>query len=255
MLTLTDETICFVGDIHGSLNQGKAAVRYAKVKNTKTIIQVGDFGLYPNHVRYLEELNKFLERENITLYFIDGNHEDFNFLETFPVIENGTRLITDNIIHLPRGLVFKWNDKHVMAMGGAYSVDQKHRTPGLDWFIEETITEDQINKAIENAGSTKIDLLVTHDSPASCYNEITDVPMNQINGIRLYGIDQIEQAHENRLMLDKLYHAVKPKIVIHGHYHSDFIGRGTHGNVIGLHEGSVGVKRNTFFLTTNDFNF
>ncbi len=66
------------------------AIKYAAKKGATTIIQVGDFGIWPNDkgvVKFLS-IEETLAKYNINLYFIDGNHENFDWLYAQPVSED-----------------------------------------------------------------------------------------------------------------------------------------------------------------------
>lgn len=76
----------------------------------------------------------------VTVLFIDGNHEDFDRLNAYPVDEwNGGKVhfVESDIIHLMRGQVFDINGTTFFTFGGAYSIDRMYRTEGISWFPEE----------------------------------------------------------------------------------------------------------------------
>ena len=68
----------------------------------------------------------WLERKSFTTLFVDGNHENFDRLYSYPVEEwNGGKVhrIRPSVIHLMRGQVFTVEGKKIFAFGGAISHD------------------------------------------------------------------------------------------------------------------------------------
>jgi predicted phosphodiesterase len=254
MLRIETDRIVFAGDWHGYLGQAMRTVQAAHKDGIKTIIHVGDFGIWSGKegMKYLFRLNKMLEEFDMTLYFVDGNHEDFPLLYEYRIMKDGTRRVRPRIFHLPRGLVFEWNDLHLLAFGGAFSVDRNSRVLGRTWWQEETITDADIATALENVAlAPKIDIMVCHDSPASVPNPLVDNPVSQVNAMRFFGVDAIEQATEHRKRLDAVYHAAKPALLIHGHYHEWFSGRTQYGAVVSLDEGANPIH-NAVTVTPED---
>lgn len=238
-----NEEVLFVGDLHGDIGDAKRVVEKCRDLGIKTIIQLGDFGIYKSDQRFLRKLNVSLTKNGIMLYFIDGNHEDFPYLYSFPVIESGTRPIMSNITHLPRGFVFSWGELNLMSLGGAFSVDKDFRTEGIDWFeFQEVLSRNDIEGAIRNASGKKIDILLTHDSPASCPNNITDNPVTQARAATMFGIENINESNLHRQVLDIAYNEIKPTFVFHGHYHDFFFRNAPYGYVACLNEGSQEIS-------------
>ena len=95
------------------------------------VIICGDFGglwFDKDNKGYKEQeywLN-WLNDKPFTTLFVDGNHENFDLLNSYEVSEwKGGRVhrIKDSIIHLMRGEMFIINDKKIFAFGGASSHD------------------------------------------------------------------------------------------------------------------------------------
>ncbi len=254
-ISLNDNKILFAGDWHGFTGQALAVVRHAVKNNIKTIIQVGDFGIWQGNEgdKFIHKLERDLKAAGITCYFIDGNHENFNKLYGFPINKDGLREIAPHILHMPRGFVFKWQGLNVLALGGAYSVDKDGRVPGKSWWIEELINDQDVKTAVANAKSAgKIDLMITHDSPISVPNTITDDPISQMNGIRFFGESNIVSSNDHRKVLDTVYSAAKPSLIVHGHYHTNFYKAAPYGMVISLDEGSAEMSKHTLIVTPDD---
>lgn len=252
-LHLTDERILLAGDWHGMLNQGKAAMNRAHDLGISTIIQVGDFGYWGDEAteRTLNTWETFLERWDITLYFIDGNHENFHSLyKDYPLdTETGLRPLRKRIIHIPRGYLFTWNDLRILALGGAYSIDRNYRKENVSWWAEEEVTQEDISKSLKALNGETVDILLMHDSPAAVPNHITDnVGAQHMAGIQ-FGFNHLYNTGLHRESLDEVYFVAQPAILIHGHYHKYFVEPTLFGGVLCLDEGGSTLKKNTFILT------
>jgi metallophosphoesterase superfamily enzyme len=75
-----DDSIVVIGDIHGEFGKLNTLVSY---KRPEIILQVGDFGYWPKHISKRERKRgtPLLPKMHDTkLYWVDGNHEDFDSL-------------------------------------------------------------------------------------------------------------------------------------------------------------------------------
>ena len=73
-----------VGDLHGNLAWTKRVIQESVEAGTSTILQLGDFGYWPHTpdgARFLEAVSKDLQDADVNLFFIDGNHENFDELD------------------------------------------------------------------------------------------------------------------------------------------------------------------------------
>ena len=93
------------------------------------IVILGDFGLVfdtPEESKSEKYWLQWLEERPFTTLFVDGNHENFDRLNAFPVEEwHGGKVqkIRPSVIHLMRGEIYEINDVSVFAFGGAPSAD------------------------------------------------------------------------------------------------------------------------------------
>jgi len=136
--------IFITGDTHGEVDIRKFNSRkFSEQKNlTKSdfIIITGDFGLLWDGSNEYNYWLKWLSEKNFTTLFIDGNHENFKMLNSYPVITwNGGKAhqITDSVIHLMRGQIFVIDGYKFFTFGGAKSSDKKFRKEGVSWWKEE----------------------------------------------------------------------------------------------------------------------
>jgi predicted phosphodiesterase len=199
--------IAYAGDWHGNYRWARLAIEYAADLGAETILHLGDYG-YDFSPDFRTSLEASLRRTNLTLQFVDGNHEDFTWLYKQPIGEDGRRQISEHVHHLPRGYRWEWDGVRFLAMGGAYSVDRRWRQLGVSWWSEEVITEEEIERA-QAGGET--DIMISHDVPQG-----VQVPgLNSSQWPRL----EILRAEEHREQLRKVTDVAKPREVWHGHYH------------------------------------
>lgn len=173
----------------------------------RVFLHVGDFGLWATRYSYIDTLEQTLKMYNAVLFFIDGNHEDYNVIhsiEKYSRNDDGSCTVKSHIFYLPRGTVWSWNDIKLGALGGAISVDREKRRYGIDYFPDEAITMKDVNKL---ASHGELDILLTHDAPVLPYEK------------RFFSDDINRDCEENMLKIRHARRATLPRVLIHGHYH------------------------------------
>lgn len=200
------------GDTHGEIDINKLESYFNKryVSNKDFLIILGDAGI----VWDKKCLDKYVFRYKClgpTIFFIDGNHENFNLLNSFPVIKkNNARVhvIDDNLYHVLRGELLIINKLKFLCIGGAESIDKVYRTKGKSWWKEETITEYEIDHALFNVACCdyKVDYVLTHTAPAS-------ISKNKLG----------YNPSESNIQLERINDKVKFNKWYFGHYHIDRI--------------------------------
>ena len=179
--------IFITGDTHGNIDLQKLKEFPLKDELTKDdyMIIAGDFGglwsgskdgikygyKYPDKLEidttHDEEILNFYNKQNYTTLFIDGNHENFKLLNSYPVEEwNGGKIhkISDSIYHLMRGEVFNINNLKILTIGGAESIDKNRRVKDFTWWEEELPTEEELKVISKNIRKhdCKFDYVITH---------------------------------------------------------------------------------------------
>lgn len=165
--------IYITGDIHGTISVNKRlnTKNFPEQKNlTKDdyVIIVGDFGLIWDGTKEDQYWLKWLDKTKpFTTLFIDGNHENFDLLEDYPVEQwNGGKVhrINDSIIHLMRGQVFTIEDKKLFTFGGAASHDKEYRKEGKSWWRREMPSQEEYGEGLKNLErhDWKVDYILTH---------------------------------------------------------------------------------------------
>ena len=163
--------IGITGDTHGDLMFKK--IFKAKKLGFDMLIICGDFGyIWTGNNKEQKQLD-YLNKIGIKVLFIDGNHENFEELNKYPVTQmygGNVQVIRDNIIHLMRGEYYNIDGKTFWCMGGANSTDKEYRTEGKTWWKEELPNSEEIVKSINNLYKHKgnIDYILTHTCPTDC---------------------------------------------------------------------------------------
>lgn len=242
--------IIITGDIHAdpcsrfSVNafpQGK------KLDKGDYVIILGDFGLVWENEETKNEkyLLDWLNHKPWTTLFIDGNHENFERLNTYPIEEwhgGKVHVIRSNILHLMRGEIFNICGKQFLAMGGANSHDIQHgiidpanyktkeemkaackalenkcggwnfamyRIKGINWWAQEVPSIEEQDNAIKNLAEAgyKVDYILSHEAPASA------VPF-----VSIFKSTEYSKWLENEIRANTIY-----KKWFFGHYHLDLL--------------------------------
>lgn len=173
MIYVTGDTHC-PKDMH-KLNTSNFPEQRQMTKND-TLIICGDFGAVWKRDSGEDRfwLN-WLDDKNCTICFCDGNHENFDLLYEFPVVEwNGGKVhqIRESVFHLMRGEIYTIEGKTFFVLGGAESTDKEWRTEGISWWAQEVPSKEELDHARATLDSIdwKVDYIVTHTCPSSCLN-------------------------------------------------------------------------------------
>jgi predicted phosphodiesterase len=202
------------GDSHGNLGHLQYLIAWAQESGCDAILHLGDFGYWPKWSDYLEYGRELLEQAALPLYFVEGNHEQYVDLYK-PHPEVGSfRLVVPpgvpgraGIWHIPRGTRWRWQGIRFLGVGGAYSIDKELRGPGIDWFPEELLSDEEYQRIV--ADPDQVDICVFHDAPRGAPLPLELLP--------------IFKAAWNRELLGKIAAHVRPALILHAHYHCFYI--------------------------------
>lgn len=213
------EYIGVLGDLHSNTRWTISAVEEISIRLhqlgeslPRFLIQVGDFGIWPDRsgMNFLQQVNLVLAAKGAVLAFVPGNHEDYNFIESWP---EDTPPRCPNIYCLPRGRRWMWHDRTWLALGGAVSVDKAVRTPQVDWFPQETIS---YREAEEVCNAGQADVMITHDAP-------TGVSLRYAEPVpKAWARIDLDRSEQHRSLLRSVVEEVRPSHIIHGHYHQGY---------------------------------
>ena len=181
------------GDIHGNQILWDACITNF-LKPGDTIIVLGDFGIGFFDGRYWPEemFFDYLAEQSYTVLFIDGNHENFDKLNSYPVSDWGggrVHYIRSNVIHLMRGELYEVEGKKVFAFGGGYSLDKALRIPGKSWWPEEMPNEAEYKNSTANLrrNDFKVDYILTHTAPSDTVKYMSNMQL----GIKTMVVEEV----------------------------------------------------------------
>ena len=219
--------VMICGDIHGNFKLFNNIINNHEVD---LVIQVGDFGYWPKSKYNVEAktvFNSKYDTKDITypsIIFIDGNHENHEELKNLDIFDHvyikdhSMRSIFHNVSvikqpvvynkvqYMRRGSRLNINGKSVLFIGGANSIDKAIRTPGFDWFTEETIKENDLNNVLDN--TEPIDIVISHTCPTEIFKDIC-------NKRTLQTYDNDPSREYLQIILDEY----NPKQWYFGHFH------------------------------------
>lgn len=209
--------IYITGDTHGSHDFWKLiGFENAHPELTKKdyLIVAGDFGSVWSP-KTLESSLRPYQALPFTVLFVDGNHENFDLLNAYPVeIWKGGKVhfIKPDIIHLMRGQVFEIEGKTIFTFGGGTSIDKMLRVEGISWWPQEIPSYDELDEGVANLKryNNTVDFIVTH----SCDEKALWYPPLRFRSHKM------DVYPENRL-LSYFEDFVKYKHWYFGHYHMD----------------------------------
>jgi predicted phosphodiesterase len=200
--------VLFVGDVHGNTPFMRSMIAIAADNGIDTLMQVGDFGFWPHTAsgqEFLAATEKAAAKAGVTVWWIDGNHENHSALGG---LTRGSRVlleISPHIKYLPRGCRWEWDGVRFGALGGAFSVDWRARRVGTSWWPDEVITDNDVVAL----GSETLDVLITHDCPPG---------LDLASGWQLRRDDQAVCDAQRELIAEAIA-ATSPRLLIHGHWH------------------------------------
>jgi len=113
-----EPNIYVTGDTHGDPARFRKA---RKLRKGDFLVICGDFGFVWDGSKREKSILKRLGRRKYHILFVDGIHENFTELNTYPEEEwygGKTRRISGNLRYLMRGEIFTLGKKTVLAFGG-----------------------------------------------------------------------------------------------------------------------------------------
>lgn len=216
--------IYVTGDCHGFFQRFNEDSFPEQVEMSKDdyVIILGDFGGVWDREEESEKetiLMDWLDSRPFTTLFIDGNHENFDRLYSYPVEKwNGGKVhkIRTSVIHLMRGQIFDIDGARFFAFGGAQSHDidggilevndpdfeikQRllerdyipYRVNHISWWKEELPSDEEMKEGLINleAYNNTVDFILTHCCSSSTQALLgrgyykTDVETNYFEGVK-----------------------------------------------------------------------
>lgn len=163
-----------------------------------------------------------LEKCEINIYCVRGNHEQRpelvdNIIQVYDPTVNGCIYFEKKYPHIRYfidGEVYIINNKSVLVLGGAYSVDKYYRlATGAKWFEQEQLNEEERKKIFEKISGQHFDIILSHTCPFSM--RPTDLFLSMI--------DQSTVDNSMEIWLETLRNYITYNTWVWGHYHDDRI--------------------------------
>lgn len=205
------------GDTHGDNDFAKLTIfaeSHKQLTKNDYVIIAGDFGAIWSKDTMDKTLTPY-ENLPFTVLFVDGNHENFDVINSFPVEEwcgGKVHKIRPNIIHLMRGQVFTIEGKTIFTFGGATSIDKGFRRENISWWAAEMPNRAEIEEGLANLEKYNdcVDYIITHacDESALYYPPLRSAS----KAMRTYPENRILSIFNDRIEYKHWYF---------GHYHLD----------------------------------
>jgi len=186
MILLICDTHCYFDTVNKQIEYAENSLGL----DVSCVIHLGDFGIYRSHLH--DFFIKNGKRFRRPLYFIDGNHEDFDALPWL------VKKYEDFFTYLPRGTVHTIAGYRFLALGGAAYMDSMITQKGA------VITDQQIEECL-TIPRDDVDIILTHDCPAG-------IGMPNTPGFEHFGDTGFPRS-------DELATHFKPKLWLFGHHH------------------------------------
>ena len=204
--------VIICGDWHGNYSWASRQLEIMRQvvpdEDQLFVLHLGDFGVWPGS-EFADKMDEMAQRLNLKIMVTPGNHEDYTQIKVMrywsPDGINSKRGVTV----LERGTRWTWHGRTWLSVGGAASADRVFRIPGLSWWPEEELTDDQVGHVIADGHA---DVLLTHDVGSV-------VPLDLGKWPLAWGEKARRACESHRQRLDWLAAIVKPKWWYHGHYH------------------------------------
>ncbi len=209
--------ICVAGDVHGRLDEFYKNIRDFELRlkiSFDVVLQVGDLGVWidaKNHDGMTKLHNGtgdfpkwYREKKAVPVktYFINGNNEDFNFLDAVKL--SGDLEVLKDLFYIPNGTVHKIKSLIVAGVGGKYDPEHFGSLKANRYYTKHEVNN-LINYCDVNRGDPdkQIDIFISHDAPEGVLIEDNDK----------------NRYYPESVGLRKLVLKIMPRLVFFGHHH------------------------------------
>ncbi|WP_062384533.1 metallophosphoesterase family protein [Demequina iriomotensis] len=212
--------VALLGDTHGNEEWIRHALEEFATAGLDTIIQVGDLGVWPGPAagKMWNKIDELLARNGQTMYVAPGNHEDYDRIDRLEARDDGWLRFRHHILLAPRGHRTELGGRTLVWLGGAASVDRGWRrylesmTGQKTWWHQEEITAADVEAA---AAGGHADIMVAHEAPHGVPSIERQIAGNPGGFAR----EDLMYAHYVRRAFTDAFEAVRPGLLLHGHYH------------------------------------
>lgn len=191
----------------------------AAASEVDAVFVAGDFGYWSHAPKFIRVAQRAKESHGVDIWFIEGNHEGYTKLAR-DIAKHAESTDPTECVNLggalyyvPRGARLSVGTLSVVGFGGAVSIDRLFQYPGVSWFPEEVITNEQIERI-----SATADVLVTHDTVAGY-----PIPgLMPVSSMAKEWVQVLPEAQAHRIVLSRVAERVQPSLLIHSHYHTGY---------------------------------
>lgn len=210
--------VFITGDTHSTIDWEKLNTKKFSIQKDLTkedlVIIAGDFGGVWDGSRSDDYVLDSYDSRNFTTLFVDGNHENFDLLNSYPTeCFHGGKVhrIRDSVYHLMRGQVYDFGGKTFFTFGGARSTDRIYRKEGESWWPQEIPSDEEMAEAETNLSNVdfKVNYVITHSCPKKALFELSRFGLYEPDKVNSFFDHLIE---DKGLSFDKWFF---------GHYHED----------------------------------
>lgn len=171
---------------------------------------LGDSGICWDDGIHDSLMSIYYNDKNYTTISILGNHENYNLISKLPIVKRfggKLRKVNDSAFYIENGEILNVNNKTILCIGGADSIDKHLRTEGISWWSKETISNKDITNARKNLKkyNNKVDYVFSHTGGVPIVSSLCFNPT------------------ESDFKLTELLKSIEYKHHYCGHYHFDKI--------------------------------
>lgn len=179
-------SVTLIGDVHGKYRRYHEIIR-ERDRHPNTI-QLGDFGFDYGTLKNVDPAHHV---------FIGGNHDNY-----------------DEVANVPNylgdfGYMVNFHGIDFFYYRGAYSIDRKYRTVGVNWWQDEQIKIDRFFEARQLYRNTKPEIMITHDCPQEIASLILPPGSHIFENMTGWALQELFTIHQ-------------PKVWYFGHYHKSW---------------------------------
>jgi len=214
--------------ITGDTHRDFSNIEYfcTKFNTTKedTMIVLGDAGL--NYFLNNSDLNVKQKVSNLPIkfFFIRGNHEsrpqnistykEKEYCGSYAYFEDRF----PDLAFAKDGEIYTIEDKSILTIGGAYSIDKEYRIVNrFQWFEDEMLSSDEMSDILNKYKGVKVDCILSHTAPNS------EIPYYMLPS-SLAAIPNIDKTMED--WLDKIKENIEHQKWFCGHFHIEYMSKG-----------------------------